>query len=121
MTQTQMVKAIAAGCEVPNKTAKAFLECVGKMAVTDITTFKVVATPTIGDGPDAAGFDPDLGLAFASNGQSATLSIVKLVNGKYETVWYFQELVQVFQRSKVGPIAAELAAAVKEMEALVRR
>ncbi len=42
-------------------------------------------------------------------------------NGKYETVWYFQELVQVFQRSKVGPIAAELAAAVKEMEALVRR
>ena len=42
-------------------------------------------------------------------------------NGKYETVWYFQELVQVFQASKVGPIAAELAAAVKEMEALVRR
>jgi (p)ppGpp synthase/HD superfamily hydrolase len=42
-------------------------------------------------------------------------------NGKYETVWYFQELVQVFQRSKVGPIAAELAAAVKEMESLVRR
>ena len=42
-------------------------------------------------------------------------------NGKYETVWYFQELVQVFQGSKVGPIAAELAAAVKEMEALVRR
>jgi (p)ppGpp synthase/HD superfamily hydrolase len=42
-------------------------------------------------------------------------------NGKYETVWYFQELVQIFQRSKVGPIAAELAAAVKEMEALARR
>ena len=55
------------------------------MAVTDITTMKVVATPAIGTGPDAAGFDPGTGLAFSSNGD-ATLTIVKLVNGKYEAV-----------------------------------
>jgi len=28
------------------------------MAVTDIATMKVIATPAIGAGPDAAGFDP---------------------------------------------------------------
>jgi DNA-binding beta-propeller fold protein YncE len=55
------------------------------MAVTDITTMKVIATPAIGTGPDAAGFDPGTGLAFSSNGD-ATLTIVKLVNGKYEAV-----------------------------------
>jgi DNA-binding beta-propeller fold protein YncE len=55
------------------------------MAVIDIPTFKVVATPAIGSGPDAAGFDSTLGLAFSSNGEG-TVSIVKLVNGKYDTV-----------------------------------
>jgi hypothetical protein len=55
------------------------------MAVTDIPTFKVVATPKIGNGPDAAGFDPGTGLAFSSNGDG-TLSIIKQVNGKYDTV-----------------------------------
>jgi DNA-binding beta-propeller fold protein YncE len=55
------------------------------MAVTDIATMKVIATPAIGAGPDAAGFDPGTGLAFSSNGEG-TLTIVKLVNGKYEAV-----------------------------------
>ena len=55
------------------------------MAVTDIATMKVIATPAIGTGPDAAGFDPGTGLAFSSNGD-ATMTIVKLVNGKYEAV-----------------------------------
>jgi len=53
------------------------------MAVTDIATMKVIATPAIGAGPDAAGFDPGTGLAFSSNGDG-TMTIVKLVNGKYE-------------------------------------
>jgi hypothetical protein len=47
---------------------------------------KVVATPAIGAGTDGAGFDPEAGLAFSSNGGDATLTIVKLVNGKYEAV-----------------------------------
>jgi (p)ppGpp synthase/HD superfamily hydrolase len=42
-------------------------------------------------------------------------------NGRDETVWYFQELVKTFNKLKVGPIAAELEVAVKEMTALVER
>ncbi len=56
------------------------------MAVTDIATMKVIATPAVGAGTDGAGFDTELGLAFSSNGGDGTLTIVKLVNGKYEAV-----------------------------------
>ena len=45
-----------------------------------------VASPPIGPGADGAGFDSGLGLAFSANGGDGTLSIVKFVNGKYETV-----------------------------------
>ena len=38
------------------------------MAVVNAATGKVIATPKIGDDPDAAGFDPELHLAFSSNG-----------------------------------------------------
>ena len=55
------------------------------MAVVDIASFKVIATPAIGSGPDAAGFDSTLGLAFSSNGEG-NMTIVKLVNGKYDAV-----------------------------------
>ncbi len=80
-------------CESPSglaidvKDKKLFSACDNKMmAVTDMTTLKVVATPPIGSGPDAAGFDTGLGLAFASNGGDGTLSIIKDVNGKWDTV-----------------------------------
>ena len=82
-----------APCEGPSglaidvKNKKLFSVCSNKMmAVTDIPTMKVIATPPIGNGPDAAGFDSTLGLAFSSNGQDGTMTIVKLVNGKYEAV-----------------------------------
>jgi DNA-binding beta-propeller fold protein YncE len=82
-----------APCEGPSglaidvKGKKLFAVCSNKMmAVVDIPTGKVIATPAIGSGPDAAGFDSTLGLAFSSNGGDGTLSIVKPVNGKYETV-----------------------------------
>lgn len=74
------------GLAIDVKGKKLFSVCDGVMAVTDIPTFKVVATPKIGQGPDAAAFDPGTGLAFSSNGQDGTLSIVKEVNGKYQTV-----------------------------------
>ncbi|HUE57656.1 MAG TPA: YncE family protein [Candidatus Udaeobacter sp.] len=46
-----------------------FSVCDGKvMAVVNADTGKVVATPTICEGPDAAGFDPPSGYAFASCG-----------------------------------------------------
>lgn len=73
------------GLAIDVKGKKLFSVCDGVMAVTDIPSFKVVATPKIGQGPDAAGFDPGTGLAFASCGDG-TLAIVKPVNGKYETV-----------------------------------
>jgi DNA-binding beta-propeller fold protein YncE len=73
------------GLAIDVKNKKLFSVCDKVMAVTDIPSFKVVATPAIGNGPDAAGFDPGTGLAFSSNGDG-TLSIIKQVNGKYETV-----------------------------------
>lgn len=90
----EVVKKISlAPCEEPSglaidvKNKKLFSVCSNKMmAVTDIPSFKVIANPKIGGGPDAAGFDSTLGLAFSSNGADGTLTIVKLVNGKYEAV-----------------------------------
>jgi len=82
-----------APCESPSglaidvKNKKLFSVCSNKMmAVVDIASGKVIATPAIGTGPDAAGFDSTLGLAFSSNGGDGTLTIVKLVNGKYDAV-----------------------------------
>jgi len=74
------------GLAIDVKNKKLFSVCDKVMAITDIPSFKVVGTTDIGNGPDAAGFDSTLGLAFSSNGQTGTLSIVKLVNGKYQTV-----------------------------------
>ena len=69
------------------KGKKLFSVCGNKMMiVVDIPSWKIVATPPIGVGPDAAGFDSTLGLAFSSNGSDGTLTIVKPVNGKYEAV-----------------------------------
>ena len=56
------------------------------MAVTDIKEMKVIATPAIGQGPDAAGYDPGPGLAFSSNGRDGTLTVVKMVDGKWQVV-----------------------------------
>jgi YVTN family beta-propeller protein len=54
-----------------------FAGCGNKMmAVVDADSGKVIATPEISDGVDANGFDPGTGFAFASNGQSATLSVI---------------------------------------------
>lgn len=75
------------GLAIDVKNKKLFSVCGNKMMiVVDIPSWKIVATPTIGAGPDAAGFDSTLGLAFSSNGQDGTLTIVKPVNGKYEAV-----------------------------------
>ena len=65
------------GLAIDAKNRRLFAVCDGaKMAVVDADTGKVVATPAIGNGPDAAGFDPGAGLAFSSNGQDATLTVL---------------------------------------------
>jgi DNA-binding beta-propeller fold protein YncE len=47
-----------------------------KMTILNYDTGQVVASPTIGNGPDAAGFDPKYHVAFSSNGQSGTLDVI---------------------------------------------
>ena len=73
-----------APCESPSGLAmdtesrRLFSVCDNKlMAVVDADSGKVVATPAIGEGPDAAAFDPGRKLAFSSNGESGTLTVVK--------------------------------------------
>ncbi|WP_348266393.1 YncE family protein [Edaphobacter sp. DSM 109919] len=69
-------------CESPSGLAmdqagrRLFTVCDGKtMNVVDANSGKVLATPAIGDGPDAAAYDPAHKLAFASNGDG-TLTVV---------------------------------------------
>ena len=72
-----------APCQEPSGLAidaahrRLFAGCDNKMmAVVDADSGKVIATPAIGEGVDGCGFDPGAGFAFASNGQSATLSVI---------------------------------------------
>lgn len=71
------------GCESPSGLAidvahhRLFSVCDnGAMAVTDAVDGHHVANVPIGNGPDAAGFDPARRLVFSSNGESGTLTVV---------------------------------------------
>ena len=64
------------GLAIDRKHARLFSTGANKtLAVLDAETGKVVTTLPIGGGVDAAGFDPDLGLAFSSNGEG-TLTVI---------------------------------------------
>jgi YVTN family beta-propeller protein len=66
------------GLAIDRRNQRLFSVCSnGKMVISDYTTGKVVATPEIGKGPDAAAFDSRTGLAFSSNGQDGTLTVIK--------------------------------------------
>lgn len=56
------------------------------MAIVDYTSGKMLGLASIGDSPDAAGFDPKNGLAFSSNGGSATLSVIDTAKPGFPTV-----------------------------------
>ena len=79
-----------AGCESPSGLAidiegnRLFPVCDGnKMSVIDAATGKILATPAIGDGPDAAGWSAKHKLAFASSGDG----ILSVVDGTtYKTI-----------------------------------
>jgi YVTN family beta-propeller protein len=71
------------GCATPSGLAidkahhRLFSVCDGKiMVVTDADTGKQVARVPVGEGPDAAAFDPKRGLVFSSNGDG-TLTVVR--------------------------------------------
>ncbi len=67
-------------------TRRLFAVCDGKkMAVVDADSGKVLATPAIGDGPDATGFDPNTKLVFSSNG-SGTLTVIDASNSEFKVV-----------------------------------
>jgi YVTN family beta-propeller protein len=64
------------GLAIDTRAHRLFSVCDGKkMAVVDAETGKVLATPAIGEGPDAAGFDAKDKVAFSSNGDG-TLTVV---------------------------------------------
>jgi DNA-binding beta-propeller fold protein YncE len=72
-----------AGCKEPSglafdqKNRRLFSVCGNKkMMVVNADTGAVVASPSIGEDPDAAGFDPDLQLVFSSNGESGDLTVI---------------------------------------------
>lgn len=83
-----------AGCQSPSGHAidaanhRMFEVCDGGvMTVTDTETGQQIAKASIGDGPDAAGFDAKNQVAFSSNGDTGTLSIVSTKAGDgYKTI-----------------------------------
>ncbi|MGA8594279.1 MAG: YncE family protein [Bryobacteraceae bacterium] len=65
------------GLAIDTANRRLFAVCDNKMmAVVDADSGKVVATPPIGEGPDAAVFDAGTKLAFSSNGRDGTLTVV---------------------------------------------
>jgi len=67
----------ASGMAIDRKNHRLFIVCSNKkMIVLNAETGKVAADLPIGNGPDAAGFDPDTKLAFSSNGEG-TLTVVR--------------------------------------------
>lgn len=80
------------GCESPSGMAidhaqhRLFSVCDGKkMAISDFAMGKVIGLASIGDSPDAAGYDARTHLAFSSNGQG-TLSIIDTTKPGFPTV-----------------------------------
>jgi len=73
------------GLAMDHEHRRLFAVCDGKkMAVVDANTGKQIASPAIGDGPDAANFSAKHQLAFSSNG-AGTLSVIDAANG-YKTI-----------------------------------
>jgi YVTN family beta-propeller protein len=66
----------ASGLAIDRKHRRLFAVCSNKlMAVVNADNGKVITTLPIGAGTDAAGFDPETGFAFSSNGEG-TLTVV---------------------------------------------
>lgn len=76
------------GLAIDTNDHRLFAVCDGKvMVVLNYDTGKIVTTVPIGEGPDAAAYDPETKLAFSSNGQDGTLTVVKAEgHDKYDVV-----------------------------------
>ena len=75
------------GMAIDNRRHLVFSVCGNKMmTILNVQTKKLAATAPIGDGPDAAGYDPKLELAFSSNGETGTMTVVGQVSGKWKAI-----------------------------------
>jgi DNA-binding beta-propeller fold protein YncE len=82
-----------APCESPSGLAmdrrerRLFAVCDNRlMAVVDADSGKLVATPEIGEGPDAAAYDTANKLVFSSNGGSGTLTVIRQMSANEYSV-----------------------------------
>ena len=74
------------GLAFDQKHNRLFSVCANKkMEILDSESGKIVAEAAIGDGPDSAGFDANLGIAFSSN-RDGTLTLVKEDNPDHFSV-----------------------------------
>jgi len=64
------------GLSIDTAGRRLFTACDGQMAVVDSDTGHVIAVLPTGAGTDATRFDARTGLAFASNGRAATLTVI---------------------------------------------
>ncbi len=65
------------GLAIDVKNNRLFAGCDNKiMVIADANTGKIIATPSIGTGVDACGFDPETHFVFSSNGEG-TLTVIK--------------------------------------------
>jgi YVTN family beta-propeller protein len=64
------------GLSMDTQHRRLFAACKGEMGVVDADSGKVIATVPTGAGTDATRYDESSGLAFASNGRDATLTVV---------------------------------------------
>jgi DNA-binding beta-propeller fold protein YncE len=92
-TLTVLARWPLAPCEEPSGLAidrvhqRLFAGCSNKtMAIVDMKTGKVVASPAVGAGVDAAGFDPGTQLAFTSNGEGTITVVHEDTPDKYTVV-----------------------------------
>lgn len=77
----------ASGMAIDRKNHRLFIVCSNKkMIVMNAESGKVVADLPIGDGTDAAGFDPETKMAFSSNGDGTLTVIREDSRDKYSVV-----------------------------------
>ncbi len=66
------------GLAIDLKSRRLFAVCDNeKMVVMNADDGQIIATPEIGKGPDAAAFDPITHMAYSSNGEDGTLTVIK--------------------------------------------
>lgn len=77
----------ASGLAIDRKHRRLFAVCSNKlMAVVNADNGKVITTLPIGAGTDAAGFDPETGYAFSSNGEGTLTVVHEDTSDKYTVI-----------------------------------